>query len=212
LIEKIDSELNILNSIVRLKMLVELLYCSISVAPKLTNVDIDQLLASARRRNLAENVTGMLIYHQGEFVQILEGSKNSVESLYEQFIDADPRHTRINKEQQNPISHRRFNEWSMGFLGAPEIESLMPSSAMGILMNRLSDEAKSTSLSLGLRDFVSIYNQMRKSPHRAVTSQKKHMFLGLKNIQKIESKCVSDLAPYALARKISRPETACTLL
>jgi len=147
-------------------MLVELLYCSISVAPKMTNVDIDQLLASARRRNLAENVTGMLIYHQGEFVQILEGSKNSVESLYEQFIDADPRHTRINKEQQNPISHRRFNEWSMGFLGAAEIESLMPSSAIGILMDRLSDEAKSTSLSLGIRDFVSIYNQMRKYPYR----------------------------------------------
>ena len=127
-------------------MLVELLYCSISVAPQLTNVDIGQLLASARRRNLAEGVTGMLIYHRGEFVQILEGRKQSVENLYEKFIDTDSRHTRINKEQQNPISHRRFNEWSMGFVGAPEIESLMPSSAMGILMNRLSDEAKSTSL------------------------------------------------------------------
>ena len=63
-------------------MLVELLYCSISVAPQLTNVDIGQLLASARRRNLAEGVTGMLIYHQGEFVQILEGRKQSVENLY----------------------------------------------------------------------------------------------------------------------------------
>ena len=193
-------------------MLVELLYCSISVAPQLSNVDIGQLLASARRRNLAEGVTGMLIYHRGEFVQILEGRKQSVENLYEKFIDTDSRHTRINKEQQNPISHRRFNEWSMGFVGAPEIESLMPSSAMGILMNRLSDEAKSTPLSLGLRDFVSIYNQMRKPPHRAVTQQKKHIFLGLKNIQKIESKCVSDFALHALARKLPRPETDCTLL
>ena len=100
-------------------MLVELLYCSISVAPQLTNVDIAQILASARRRNLAEDITGMLIYHRGEFVQILEGRKKSVENLYEKFIDADPRHTRIYKEQENTISHRRFNKCSMGFVGAP---------------------------------------------------------------------------------------------
>ena len=48
-------------------MLVELLYCSVSVAPILTNKDLDQILASARRRNLAEDVTGMMIYHQGVF-------------------------------------------------------------------------------------------------------------------------------------------------
>ena len=54
----------------------------------------------------------------------------------------------------------------MGFVGAAEIESPMPSSVMGILMNMLTDEAKSKPLSLGLNAFVSIYNQMRKSPYR----------------------------------------------
>ena len=147
-------------------MLVELLYCSVSVAPHLTDEDLNQILDSARRRNLAEDITGMLIYHQGEFVQILEGRKKSVESIYEKFIDPDLRHTRINKEQENTISHRSFNECSMGFVGAPEIESLMPSSGMGILMNMLTDEAKSKPLSLGLSAFVSIYNEMRKSPNR----------------------------------------------
>jgi hypothetical protein len=34
------------------------------------------------------------------------------------------------------------------------------------LMNMLTDEAKSKPLSLGLSAFVSIYNQMRKSPNR----------------------------------------------
>jgi hypothetical protein len=147
-------------------MLVELLYCSVSVTPHLTNEDLNQILASARRRNLAEEITGMLIYHQGEFVQILEGKKKSVENIYEKFIDPDLRHTRINMEQENPISHRSFNECSMGFVGASEIESRMPSSGMGILMNRLTDQAKSKPGSLGLSAFVSIYNQMRKSPYR----------------------------------------------
>jgi hypothetical protein len=54
----------------------------------------------------------------------------------------------------------------MGFVGAPEIESRMPSTAIGILMNTLTDESKSKPLSLGLNAFVSIYNQMRKSPYK----------------------------------------------
>jgi hypothetical protein len=54
----------------------------------------------------------------------------------------------------------------MGFVGAAEIESQIPLSVMGILMNMLTEEAKSKPLSLGLNAFVSIYNQMRKSPYR----------------------------------------------
>ena len=147
-------------------MIVELLYCSVSVAPKLTDEDLNHILASARRRNLAEDITGMLIYHRGEFVQILEGENKSVANVYEKFIGSDLRHAAINKVQENTISHRSFHEWSMGFVGTPEIESLMPSSAMGILMSMLTDETKSKPLSLGLSAFVSIYNQMRKSPYR----------------------------------------------
>jgi hypothetical protein len=59
-------------------MLVELLYCSVSVPSKLTHVDLDHILASARRRNVAVNITGLLLYYRGEFVQILEGEKESV--------------------------------------------------------------------------------------------------------------------------------------
>lgn len=147
-------------------MLEELLYCSVSVPSQLTDIDLDHILASARRRNLAENITGMLLYYRGEFVQILEGEKKSVENIYDKFISPDLRHTALNKVHQNTISHRSFSEWSMGFIGAQEIESRMPSSAIGILMNMLTNEAKSKPLSFGLNAFVSIYNQMRKSPYK----------------------------------------------
>jgi len=146
-------------------MLVELLYCSVSVPSQLTHVDLDHILASARRRNVAVNITGVLLYYRGEFVQILEGETESVFNMYEKFIGTDPRHTALNNVYQNTISHRSFSEWSMGFVGAAEIESPMPSSVMGVLMNMLSAQAKSKPLSLGLNAFVSIYDQMRKSPY-----------------------------------------------
>jgi hypothetical protein len=123
-------------------------------------------LASARRRNVAVNITGVLLYYRGEFVQILEGETESVFNMYEKFIGTDARHTALNKVHQNKIPHRSFSEWSMGFVGAAEIESPMPSSVMGVLMNMLTDSAKSKPLSLGLNAFVSIYDQMRKSPYR----------------------------------------------
>jgi hypothetical protein len=147
-------------------MLVEFLYNSASVSSQLTNMDLDHILASARRRNVSEEITGMLLYYRGEFVQILEGEKKSVENIYDKFIGPDLRHTALNKVHQNTISHRSFSEWSMGFIGAQEIESRMPSSAIGILMNMLTNEAKSKPLSFGLNAFVSIYNQMRKSPYK----------------------------------------------
>jgi len=107
-----------------------------------------------------------MIYHRGEFVQILEGRKESIENVYEKFICPDTRHTAINKVLENTITHRSFGEWSMGFVGTSEIELRMPLSAMGIVMNLLSDEAKSKPLSFALSAFVSIYNQMHKSPYR----------------------------------------------
>ena len=91
-------------------MLVELLYCSASAVPKLANADLDQILASARWRNLAQDITGMMIYYRGEFVQILEGSKKSVQNTYDKFICPDPRHTAINKVLENTISHRSFKD------------------------------------------------------------------------------------------------------
>jgi hypothetical protein len=86
--------------------------------------------------------------------------------MYEKNIGKDPRHTALNNVYQNTILHRSFSEWSMGFVGAAEIESPMPSSVMGVLMNMLTAQAKSKPLSLGLNAFVSIYDQMRKSPYR----------------------------------------------
>ena len=86
-------------------MLEELLYCSVSVPSQLTNEDLDHILASARQRNLAENITGMLLYYRGEFVQILEGEKMSVENIYQKFIGPDLRHTALNTVLASASKH-----------------------------------------------------------------------------------------------------------
>jgi hypothetical protein len=151
---------------VGLNMLVELLYSSVAVAPHLTNVDLDGILLSARRRNVALGITGILLYYRGQFVQILEGRKALVDDIYQNHINPDTRHTGLNKVLENTIAHRSFSEWSMGLVSSKEIESLMPLSISEIIKNMLTKEAKNQPLSLGVNGFISIYSQMHKSPYR----------------------------------------------
>ena len=146
-------------------MLVELLYCSVSTSPVLAKTELFRILESARRRNLEVGITGMLLYYRGEFVQILEGRQKAIENIYLNFIGLDARHTALNKVCQNTILIRSFSEWTMGFVGEHEIQSRMPFTLAGILMNMMSEDAKTKPLSIGTSAFISIYNQMRKSPY-----------------------------------------------
>ena len=92
--------------------------------------------------------------------------KAVVDDIYKNHICSDTRHTDLNKVLQKTIAQRSFSEWSMGFVRAKEIESLMPLSISEIMRNMLAEEAKSKPLSLGVVGFISIYNQMRKSPYK----------------------------------------------
>jgi len=50
----------------------ELLYSSVSAAG-LSQVQLEDILQAARIKNAKLNVTGMLLYHNREIMQILEG-------------------------------------------------------------------------------------------------------------------------------------------
>ncbi len=76
--------------------------------------ELVELLSKARRNNAALGVTGMLLYHEGSFVQILEGDRGTVEALYAKIAD-DPRHVEpllLFRHQEHP---RNFGDWTMGF-------------------------------------------------------------------------------------------------
>ena len=76
--------------------------------------DIQALLASSRRNNAARGITGMLLFIEGSFFQVLEGAEDAVDRVYE-VIGRDPRHDRITQIIREPIARRCFAEWSMGF-------------------------------------------------------------------------------------------------
>jgi hypothetical protein len=72
------------------------------------------LLAFARDFNSRNGLTGMLLYIDESFFQILEGDPKTLHDLYSR-IEQDTRHTHVIKLIEIPIEKRTFSEWSMGF-------------------------------------------------------------------------------------------------
>lgn len=61
-------------------------------------------------------VSGLLLHHEGSFLQVLEGEEEAVLSLFA-IIGRDPRHARVLTIRRGAIAERSFGEWRMGFVG-----------------------------------------------------------------------------------------------
>ena len=92
----------------------QLVYISAS-SVEFTQQDLKQLLAKARENNQRIGVSGMLIYDQGSFFQVLEGPEESVYKVYD-LIGGDPRHDNVQLLMKNIVEDRSFEDWSMGFV------------------------------------------------------------------------------------------------
>ncbi len=76
--------------------------------------DLLSLLLQARNRNEHLEITGMLLYTDCRFVQVLEGEEETVLSLYNE-IREDSRHINVTSLAQNNIDKRMFPDWTMGY-------------------------------------------------------------------------------------------------
>ena len=94
-------------------MLFTLVYISRETSP-MSSKDLEDILSVSRRNNQPAEITGMLIFKNGEFMQALEGKRDDVEKLY-RIISQDQRHKDILVLARKEIPQRCFEEWSMGF-------------------------------------------------------------------------------------------------
>lgn len=93
--------------------LISVLYTSDATEP-FDDDRLAALLAQSRAANAHRDITGMLLYRRGRFVQVLEGPEGAVRSLLAT-IEADPRHRGIRILLDLPIERRDFAEWTMGY-------------------------------------------------------------------------------------------------
>ncbi len=90
-----------------------LVYASYATHP-LSQRGLEELLATSRDNNKAHDVTGMLLYIDGKFLQVLEGPKDSVRKIFGA-IRKDVRHKKISVIIEGHIKKRNFDAWHMSF-------------------------------------------------------------------------------------------------
>ena len=95
-----------------------LVYSSTAV-PGLSEEDLRDILQDSYLRNSNANLTGMLLYCNGKFLQVLEGAKEDVHALY-YHINKDLRHKDLTVLLEGTIPERNFKDWSMGFKAIDE--------------------------------------------------------------------------------------------
>ncbi|WP_373087524.1 BLUF domain-containing protein [Sneathiella sp.] len=76
--------------------------------------ELKEILKISRTRNLSDGLTGMLLYKDGSFMQMLEGEEEAVTKTFNRIND-DSRHNGLIVICKETAESRIFDGWSMGF-------------------------------------------------------------------------------------------------
>ena len=90
-----------------------ILYIS-SATSWFSDTELNDILAISRKNNDRASITGLLLYADSKFIQLLEGDKSTVQQSFEH-ISTDPRHNDVTIIAEGNLKDRNFPEWTMGF-------------------------------------------------------------------------------------------------
>ncbi len=93
--------------------MIQITYLS-SATRSMSQDDLEDILRTARENNARLGITGMLLYGNKTFIQILEGEESVVNELVKS-IKRDPRHTNFQIVKKKTIDRHEYADWSMGF-------------------------------------------------------------------------------------------------
>ena len=99
-------------------------YCS-RAAEDVDDAAVDRIIEGARRRNLARDITGVLVFGSGVFFQWFEGPPAEVKDLIAR-LHSDPRHHDIvSLDRSVEKRERLYPNWQMELVGADDIRVVL---------------------------------------------------------------------------------------
>ena len=144
--------------------MLRLIYTSVQT-PGFDRQAFEQLCEQASRNNQRLGITGLLLSNGMEFMQCLEGPKDTVASVYRKIL-LDSRHSDIRLLVSEDTDCLLFTAWSMMGLGAkPQSVLSGESIAYTLLDHRLYRPWKS--LGLGAGDLIYEYAKVKAELEKA---------------------------------------------
>lgn len=83
--------------------------------PNLSEDQIEEALTFSKNWNNDNNITGILLYSQGNFFQVLEGDKTLLESLFSR-IKTDERHYDVTTIFEKEVEETKFKDYETDFI------------------------------------------------------------------------------------------------
>lgn len=87
---------------------------------RLQPADILEILRVSRMKNTVRRITGVLLYFDGLFLQILEGESGQLDDLLT-VLRHDRRHTDIRILLDEPTRQRHFPDWSIALVDLADL-------------------------------------------------------------------------------------------
>jgi hypothetical protein len=99
-----------------------------SATELLSDAGLDEILRVSRMNNHRDGITGMLLYKDGNIMQVLEGVEPKVYALIDK-LRHDTRHQGVQLLVEERITERQFDQWAMAF---EKIDSHAPRDIEGL--------------------------------------------------------------------------------
>lgn len=100
-------------------MIQQIVYVSATRWP-LQAADLAQILEASRRNNARDGITGLMVYHDSQVLQVLEGEGEGLAQVFDR-IRADPRHGGLITLWRGTVERRVFADWRMGLVRVPDL-------------------------------------------------------------------------------------------
>ncbi|MEM6812250.1 MAG: BLUF domain-containing protein [Pseudomonadota bacterium] len=81
-------------------------------APDEIESTMSNIIQTSRKNNHEKLISGVLIYHKGKYLQVIEGPKENIQNLYH-VIEQDNRHENCKILIDCEVESRGFAEWKM---------------------------------------------------------------------------------------------------
>jgi hypothetical protein len=106
------------------RVLATFVYCS-RAAEGVDDAEVDRIIDRSQRRNVARDITGVLVFGSGVFFQWIEGPPAQVEKLIAR-LHGDPRHYDIVTLDRNVEKRARlYPNWEMERVGTDDIRAVL---------------------------------------------------------------------------------------
>ena len=131
-----------------------LAYLSTSRKP-MSSAELAVLCAVSEHNNRIESITGILLYVDGSFLQVVEGPCHAIRMLLAK-LEVDERHTSMTVLENVSASERLFPDWAMEGRGAAyrDLDGVYaPSESFTDMVRRLWAREEAAFIKVFLRNF-----------------------------------------------------------